>query len=564
MKITANVSLSLALMLLAGAEARADWQVRTQTGTVRLRREDSPGGAVAVKLAAARNEWESFQIVMRSDEAISGVNVEPGDLKGPGGAVLPAAGSRLYREHQLEIREGTYRNEAFQPGWYPDPLVPFRHPVTQASLPKARFAAAPFDLPASQTHAFLVDLYVPAKTLPGEYLGTYRVTAAGREAVSIPVSLVVWDFELPHTATLKTAFGWPAGALRGYYGQETAAGKKLTPGDWVAIETQCAELLTAHRMNCDPPSGSMTPEPQPDGSYRIPSEQIRAFREFVDRYQVNAFCVPNPSHIVKDPEADRKNLAAWLASWDRAAAELARPEVLFYTYLIDEPNDEEAYGFVRKWGKAIRAAGSVVKVMVVEQPSPQEAAWGDLYGAVDIWCPLFSLFEEEPARKRRAVGETLWTYTALCQGKPTPWWHIDYPLLNYRAPSWIAWRYRMRGLLYWGSMSYWAQAKDPWTEPWTYGREPDRKGLVYNGEGTMVYPARDVGYDGVAPSLRLKALRDSIEDYEYLAILERAGRAAEAEKVVLPLAASWFEWNKDPAAYEKARAELAELILKAN
>jgi hypothetical protein len=72
-----------------------------------------------------------------------------------------------------------------------------------------------------------------------------------------------------------------------------------------------------------------------------------------------------------------------------------------------------------------------------------------------------------------------------------------------------------------------------------------------------------VGYEGIAPSLRLKALRDSIQDYEYLAMVERAGLAAEAESVVLPLARSFFQWEKDPAGYEQARAKLAGIILSA-
>ena len=84
----------------------------------------------------------------------------------------------------------------------------------------------------------------------------------------------------------------------------------------------------------------------------------------------------------------------------------------------------------------------------------------------------------------------------------------------------------MSGLLYLGGMSYWRAVEDPWTDPWTYGR-PDR---VYNGEGTLVYPGRAAGYEGIAPSLRLKALRDSVEDYEYLSILERSGLAAEAQE----------------------------------
>jgi hypothetical protein len=377
------------------------------------------------------------------------------------------------------------------------------------------------------------------------------------------VALTVWDFELPAVPTMQTAFGSPAGRLRGYYRQRAKEGKEKEPSDWPAVEAQCAELLAENRVNATPPGETLRPVAQTDGTFRIPPDQVRALGLFVDRYHVNALQVPHPNNAVKDPQKERAKLNAWLKSFDVLAAELNRPGLVLFVYLTDEPNDPNAYEYVRTWGQAIREANSSVKVMVTEQDWPQEEAWGTLHGAVDIWCPLFPLFKPETAAKRQALGETFWAYTALCQDKPTPWWHIDYPLLNYRVPAWIAWRYRMRGLLYWGGMSHWNEVDDPWTDPRTYGRKGKETGPVYNGEGTLVYPGRAVGYDGIAPSLRLKALRDGIQDYEYLAILERLGRSAEAEKVILPLAESWFKWDPDPAAYSKARAKLAELILAA-
>ena len=543
--------------IMAAGNAQADWRIWTVTQTKRVLRDEPAGTAASVELQAARNEWESFQILLRSDVPVKAVNLKGGDLIGPAGIIRCAENARLYRQHQLELTVGTSRNDAFKPGWYPDPLIPFRHPLTRKPLSQARLKAVPFDLPAGQTHGFWVDVYVPADARPGLYRGTYRVTAEGEKAVEIPVMLNVWDFVLPRVSTLKTALGSPADRMRSYYRERAGAGKEKEPSDWSAVESQCAELSTRHRINATPPP--VVPVAQPDGSYRIPPEQVSKLREFIDRYHVNAIMVPRPTGIVDDPELQRKKLHAWLKSWDRAAAELNRPFVVFYTYLKDEPNDEEAYKYVQKWGRAIRQANSVVKVLVVEQTWSQNEAWGDLYGAIDIWCPLFPLFKQESAAQRQALGETIWTYTALCQRDKTPWWHIDYPLLNYRVPAWIAWRYRIRGLLYWGGMSYWRQVEDPWTDPWTYGRP----GRVYNGEGTLVYPGRAAGYDGIVPSLRLKALRDSIEDYEYLAILERLGLAEKAEKVLLPLAGSWFQWETDPAAYQKARAALAEMIVAA-
>ena len=94
-------------------------------------------------------------------------------------------------------------------------------------------------------------------------------------------------------------------------------------------------------------------------------------------------------------------------------------------------------------------------------------------------------------------------------------------------------------------------------------RRPQQGGIVFQGEGSLVYPARAVGYDGIVPTIRLKALRDAIEGYEYLSILQRLGKAAEAQKIVRSLTESFFQWEKAPAAYEKARVRLAEMIVAA-
>jgi len=555
---------------LAAHAAAAELQVWTIAETRHVLREDlqeivlGSGRRGEVRIAAAKNEWEGFQILVRSEGRVKGIRIEPADLAGPDGAVLRAGDARLYRQHQIHLTEPTARNDQFKPGWYPDPLIPTVHPLTGKPLSGARFTAMPFDLPANQTHGFWVDLYVPPDAKPGVYRGTYRVTWAegnGQKARELPVSMTVWDFALPQVPTLVTAFGSPAQRMPGYYRRLAKDGKEKEPADWDAVDTQCAQMLSEHRFDATP-SSRLAPVRQPNGSFRIPEEQIRQLREFVDRYHVNAIQTVHPRSAVKDPEKERERLHAWLKAWDQAAKDLDRP-VLFFTYLLDEPNDEKAYREVQTWGRAIRAAKSALKVMVVEQTKTQDPAWGDLYGAVDIWCPLFCLHDTETAAKRLALGESIWTYTALCQGKePSPWWHIDYPLLNYRVPAWMAWRYRMTGLLYWGGMSYWDRVDDPWTDARTYGRKPgETREPIYNGEGTIVYPARPAGYDGIVPSLRLKALRDSIEDYEYLAILERKGLRAEAEKIVLPLTDSFFHWDPSRRKYQEARAKLAAMIV---
>ena len=537
-------------------------------------RSEPPGNAREADLCVARNEWGSFQILVRADTPVQGLRVEASELSGPGGREHGGIQVRLYREHQLFLDHGTYRNADFKPDWYPDPLIPLEHPMAGEKLRDARFKAVPFDLPAGQTHGFWVDLYASSNSVAGEYRGTVRVTTGRDQVAEIPLKLTVWNFVLPPVPMLETEFGSPAGELRDYYRQHAAEGKNAEPRNWAAIEAQCMQLLSEHRLNAVPPGETLRPVAQPDGSFRIPADKLRALRDFVQRYHVNAVQTPHPSEAVKDPELERDRLRAWLAAFDLAAKELNQPHLVFYTYLKDEPNTLEDYRYVQKWGRAVREAKSVVKVLVVEQTwtAPGEggadSAWGDLYGDVDIWCPLFSLHRQESAAKRQALGETIWTYTALCQGPPTPWWHIDFPLLNYRVPAWMAWRDGMKGLLYWGGLSYWRQTEDAWSKAPFYtgnGRpQQGEKDIVFNGEGSLVYPAQAVGYDGVVPTIRLKALRDASEDYEYLAILQRLGKAAEAQKVVRSLTQTFFQWDKDPVAYEQARAKLAALILSSS
>ena len=235
--------------------------------------------------------------------------------------------------------------------------------------------------------------------------------------------------------------------------------------------------------------------------------------------------------------------------------------MLFYTYLKDEPNDEEEYHYVQTWGRAIREANRPSRSWWSSRPD----AGPEVGRSVRRGGYLVSAVLAVRAGDRRpAPGpgrDDLDVHGPVPGQKPTPWWHTDFPLLNYRVPAWIAWRYRIRGLLYWGGMSYWDERRRSVDRPKTLDRR-DRTARARSttARARLVYPGRAVGYDGIAPSLRLKALRDSIEDYEYLAILERAGRSADAEKIVVPLAGSWFDGSRTRAAYEAARAKLAKLL----
>jgi hypothetical protein len=80
----------------------------------------------------------------------------------------------------------------------------------------------------------------------------------------------------------------------------------------------------------------------------------------------------------------------------------------------------------------------------------------------------------------------------------------------------------------------------------------------FPGEGVLMYPGADVGIQGAAPSIRLKWLRDGIEDFDYVQLLKTAGQATWALQIARGVGSDWTNWTRDPNAIESARQQLGQ------
>src|SRR5258708_20016257 len=65
--------------------------------------------------------------------------------------------------------------------------------------------ALPISRGSVLSRAVLIDVHAPQNTPAGVYKGVVNVT--GGVTAQIPVELTVWDFAMPSTSTLKSAFG---------------------------------------------------------------------------------------------------------------------------------------------------------------------------------------------------------------------------------------------------------------------------------------------------------------------------------------------------------------------
>ena len=176
MRIPFCPALATCLILCLSPLAVAEWSVWTETATRRVLRDAPAGTEATVDLSAARNEWESFQVLMRSTRSLTITDVEMSDLVSTESngkqSVIPGSAARVYRQHQFEITVPTHRNENFKPGWYPDALIPTRPIRSPASRYPSRVSRqSPFDLPPNETHGFLIDVYVPQRRRGGRLRG---------------------------------------------------------------------------------------------------------------------------------------------------------------------------------------------------------------------------------------------------------------------------------------------------------------------------------------------------------------------------------------------------------
>ncbi len=77
-----------------------------------------------------------------------------------------------------------------------------------------------------------------------------------------------------------------------------------------------------------------------------------------------------------------------------------------------------------------------------------------------------------------------------------------------------------------------------------------------------MYPGNDAGIEGPIASIRLKNLRDGMEDYEYFALLEGVGGEDLAKQTVLEAVPTWGSFTEDSEDLLELRRRLAEAIVE--
>lgn len=537
---------------LLGEELKHELPVRTQSGPGRgyvawtessMNRvlintlpPESPSLSTHITLAG--NEYESFQVALRTapNQDLKGCTVEVGDLRGPKGSVIPARNITWEQVGFVEIKNlfqhPKLPTEA-APGWWPDPLLPVSR----------------FDVPASTTQSLWFTVYAPPGTPRGEYEGQVRIHVPNSSDLVADVKAKVYGFDLPTQSHLKTAFALMDGYLEKLYGP-------LTP----KLRQAYGDYVLQHRLNPDDISRTDPPDLEDLSHYNprglnafnvINMVEPRGKRIWVC-YSPLEFYTPQFKASLTErldryvPEMKRRGLGdkAYVYTFDERPAEF-NPIMKEYFGLI-----KERYGIP-----------TLTTAKVPQDPQVMK----DLN--IDWNCPVSSVYHFDEAERCRAAGLQVWSY--ICCGPRYPYanWLTEEPLVEARVIWWQAYQQKMDGFLYWG-LNVWSHKDN------NYLIDPEKDGPrlkwgvttgtgkgdwtdTLSGDGILLYP----GKEGPYGSIRLDNIRDGLEDYEYLWLLqERTGSVDTAREACLPVTESLTAFTRDPAVVKGQRDAIARRL----
>jgi hypothetical protein len=486
-----------------------------------------------VKVYAAKNEFEPFLLVV---QPISSGNVQ---------VTINDFGSGITTQiHQVKyVNIVTPTDYLGRTGTNPDPLWPLANGATVS-------------LAANQNTALWFTVHVPKTAPAGDY--TTSVQIGG---IVLPVTLHVFNFTLPAELHVKSQMNFSYETILSHY---SVPG---TGAEYWAYVDKMKQFFIDHRLTSASVlwSGGLT---QNGGAPYI--DYNCATHTFTDTYGIWGFEAPAARYLAgtglmggifaqafnggvgfsssmavsfqnNDASADQRPSTfcgqtrtsadwytgnnptspynqqwfAYITAIQNYLQGLGYLDKAYY-YIANEPQDQADYDAVSWYSRYLHAAAPNLKLMVSEEPKSE--IYDQAGAKIDIWLAHLGLQFDPVVAGERLLSHDEETWIYFLHGTRLPRFNpitIDHPGVEGKLGGWFLWKYRLRGIGYY-SFNNWGS--NPWTTPLNSGQ---------NGNLFLMYPPSEAntpiayGANGhnFVPSTRLELLRDGLDDYEYLYLL---------------------------------------------
>lgn len=492
----------------------------------------------------AKNETEYCQIAIRSRQFRSRSFVELGEFKNEDGDVLPAS---LYYEYEVQAYDDIHFNT------FPDPILPLKNNRFEyASLKETNMV-------------FAIIVKSDKNTKPGKYTATIKygnrdTNGDKYENSTATVTAEVWNFTLNDAPAMESAFQIWEPNLSPIFNIEKGT------EEWTELYIKYYEMLLEHNVSpfalpydiLDPKADAYMSDPRLKNfmiPYSSDDEVIKAYYR----------------KLSSNPE------------WFKKA----------YFYPVDEPHTNEQiqqYEQICERLSVLFPGYHMVTPFFTNVVEGNERTNLEIQsGKSDILCPETVLYNEEGFGEKIAArvsqGDRSWWYVCNGPNANTGMCNLFVQLdgIKHRVLFWQQYDYDVTGLLYW-SVSYYYQSEEKlglWKENpgmgvWRSALTAPWTGSNTYGDGLLIYPGvkdlklsvqfiADYTFEENIPvsSLRLEAVANGVEDYEYLKMAEELLGKKYVDKMVKKITKSLDNYTYSDSTFAKVRNELGNAIEKA-
>jgi hypothetical protein len=490
--------------------------------------------SVSVELAG--NEYQAFQLALRTATGTNDCEITISPLKNVAGAELPPVKIERVGFVPIDYPSAYYTTDVPEwcrkvphgagatDGWagpWPDPLVP----VSRLELEPGHTQPCWFTVRATK------------ETKPGTYQAEIVLRTNARESRRIPLTVRVLPFALPDQGRLRAIFDFRFGPGGGF---GSGAGTRDEQRQWL-------RFIAEHRLGIN----EIRPAPKfsyQNGQVTMDAADFDEMARFCfDELGMNVAYTPQFFYLFGWAYPPKKifGLDPFTPEWTSAFQQAYRlfTEHLrqkgwhdkFVYYISDEPHYQHDY-VVEQMKKLCALIHQVDSTIPIYSSTWRHcAAWDD---SLDLWgIGQYGCFPVDDMTRLQRVGKNMWF---TCDGQMA----TDTPFLaTERLLPYYCFKYGVRGYEFWG-LAWWTY--DPWQVGWhQFIRQSDEGKKYYsirypNGDGYLAYPGKPVGIDGPISTIRLEQVRQGLQDYEALILLEEmttkakpAGRAViEAERAL--------------------------------
>jgi len=355
-------------------------------------------------------------------------------------------------------------------GWEPSPILDYMREVT---------------IKQHDVQPLWYRVFVPRDAAAGTYRGSVTVRPDNAPAYTVPVNLEVWDFTVPQSSQMNFVVG----------GQHRS-------------------VMVQYKMQPVVIYGGFDPgNPWPD-------EELAEWKKRgVRRINVAYF---------KKAQVTDEDIQGLLARIDSGLKALERHGLRdsAYTYMYDEAPGA--------WIPTMRRVSAAVKERFADLPIAttfHDATYGQESNLpdIDIWCQRVITVDPDRVAAARKRGKTIWYYTAGPTQKPMPGLLYSNSYMDTRQMlGFMAFAYGSQGFLFHNSRV-------------DYAPVISSEGAYTNCQPRLMFPQGPGdgalylrGPHGPLPSARMEAIRDGLEDYDYLYIARELMVEVEAKDVSTP------------------------------